>query len=183
MDLAMRAPSAEFRWVIFSGEEIRANESRAAARALISDQRRVAIEFKQFKGSYFPGSWSDIKDEMHRVSNGYVPDIIFTHRLDDRHQDHRVVAELTWHVFRDNLIFEYEIPKFEGDLGHPNFYARLATDLVEKKIAALLELFPSQRERGWFRAETFRGLLALRGVECNAPSGYAEAFQVRKLVL
>ena len=111
------------------------------------------------------------------------PDLIFTHRREDRHQDHRLLAELTWNAFRDHLILEYEIPKYEGDLGAPNFFVPLAEDVVRKKVAHLMEHFPSQREKPWFTAGTFEGLMRVRAVECNAKSGFAEAFHCRKAVL
>ena len=110
------------------------------------------------------------------------PDLILTHHVDDRHQDHRLIAELTWNTWRDNLIVEYEIPKFDGDLGRPNLFSPLTPAVVDAKIAALFECFSSQHDRQWFDQALFRGVMRLRGVECNAPTGYAEAFHARKQV-
>ena len=108
---------------------------------------------------------------------------MFTHRRDDEHQDHRTIAALTWNTFRDHLIAEYEIPKYEGDLGHPNVFVPLSAEHAERKVDLLIEHFGSQRNKRWFRPETFRGLMALRAVECNAESGSAEAFHARKIVV
>ena len=101
----------------------------------------------------------------------------------DEHQDHRTIAQLTWNTFRNHVIAEYEIPKFEGDLGHPNVFVPLDGETAERKVELLMQHFGSQRSKGWFRPETFRGLMALRSVECASASGWAEAFHVRKLVL
>ena len=109
------------------------------------------------------------------------PDLILTHRLEDRHQDHRLIAELTWNTFRDHFILEYEIPKYEGDLGHPNMFMPISAEIAARKIEMLMTCFPSQASRSWFRREVFQGHLALRGIECNAPSGSAEAFHARKI--
>ena len=111
------------------------------------------------------------------------PDLILTHNRLDAHQDHRLLAELTWNTFRDHLILEYEIPKYDGDLGQPNLFVPLESELCEKKVRYILEAFPSQQSKRWFRQDTFLSLMRLRGMECNAPSGYAEAFYCRKLTL
>ena len=120
---------------------------------------------------------------MEDLKSGWQPDVIFTHRREDAHQDHREVSRLTWTVFRNNLIFEYEIPKWDGDLGQPNVYSALTEELLDKKISLLLSGFGTQRSKDWFNAEVFRGLARLRGMECRAPEGYAEAFRVRKALL
>jgi LmbE family N-acetylglucosaminyl deacetylase len=109
--------------------------------------------------------------------------MIFTHRLDDRHQDHRLVAELTWQTFRDHLVLEYEIPKYEGDLGQPNLFVPLGEEFVARKLDMLMSSFPSQSGRSWFSRDVFQAHLRLRGIECNGPSGYAEAFHARKATL
>ncbi len=111
------------------------------------------------------------------------PDLVLTHRLEDRHQDHRTVAELTWQTWRDHLILEYEIPKYEGDLGQPNVYVPLTAEQARRKVRHLMRHFGSQRSKGWFSEATFRGLMALRGIECRAPDGQAEALHARKVVL
>ena len=111
------------------------------------------------------------------------PDLIFTHSRHDAHQDHRLLAELTWNTFRDHFILEYEIPKYDGDLGQPNLFVPLESELCEKKVRYILEVFQSQQSKRWFRQDTFFSLMRLRGMECNAPSGYAEAFHIRKVAI
>jgi LmbE family N-acetylglucosaminyl deacetylase len=134
-----------------------------------------------FRGSYFPQCWAELKDQFESLKDMIEPDLIFTHWINDRHQDHRIVAELTWNTFRDHRILEYEIPKFEGDLGLPNVFFPVSAEAVERKIRTLETCFPSQRERSWFRSDLFRGLMSIRGAECNAKSGFAEAFHGRKM--
>jgi LmbE family N-acetylglucosaminyl deacetylase len=182
-ELRARAPHLRFHWRIFSGDEIREAETRAAATALLGDEALVTLDVARFRSSYFPYAGAEIKLDIERLRAKVQPDLIFTHRLEDRHQDHRVVAELTWNAFRDHLILEYEIPKFEGDLGQPNVFVPAPREALQRKLEILTTCFPSQRNHAWFRPEVFSGLMALRGVECNASSGYAEAFHARKLVL
>ena len=136
-----------------------------------------------FRESYFPWEGAEIKERFEALKAEFEPDLILSHRLEDRHQDHRLVAELTWNTFRDHLVLEYEIPKYEGDLGHPSCYVPVERADAGRKVELLLEHFASQRKRAWFTEETFWGLLRLRGIECNAPEGYAEAFHARKWVL
>jgi LmbE family N-acetylglucosaminyl deacetylase len=133
--------------------------------------------------SYLPSQASEIKDHFERIKHRVEPSVIFTHRLEDRHQDHRLVAELTWQTFRDHLILEYEIPKYEGDLGHPNLFVPLEPSIVARKLDMLMTCFPSQRARAWFNRDVFQAQLRLRGIECNAPSGHAEGFYARKATL
>ena len=111
------------------------------------------------------------------------PDLVLTHTRDDLHQDHRLACELTWNTFRDHLILEYEVPKWDGDLGRPNLYVPLGDDVVADKLELVLRHFPTQSAKHWYDAETFRGLMRLRGLECASPSRYAEAFYAAKVVL
>ena len=182
MRLAAELPAAKFVWAIFAGEAERDVESRAAARALLPDGREPELRFHHFRASYFPAQYGELKDAFEALKDTQ-PDVIFTHHLHDRHQDHAVLAELTWNTFRSHQIFEYEIAKFEGDLGQPNCFFPLAEQTLEKKIAVLMKHFPSQQSRSWFTADTFRALARIRGVECNAPEKFAEAFHVRKFCL
>jgi LmbE family N-acetylglucosaminyl deacetylase len=181
LELQGRYPGVRFLWQVFSGEAGREAETRSAAARLLGGSCAVSVE--QFEASHFPHEWRAIKARFEQLKAEVRPDLIFTHFLADRHQDHRTIAELTWNTFRDHAVLEYEIPKFEGDLAHPNVYVPLAAATVERKIDTLMECFPSQRSRQWFDAELFRGHVRLRGVECNAPARYAEAFHGRKIVL
>lgn len=182
MALQARYPDARFDWVIFSSNAERENESRQAAASIHGDHAQVTVEVLQFRGSYFPYC-PEIKDHFEALKQRLDPTIVFTHCLDDRHQDHRVIAELTWNTFRDHLVFEYEIPKYEGDFAHPNVYVPLTADQATRKADMLMSCFPSQHSRSWFSRDVFLAHLRLRGIECNSSSGYAEALHARKMVL
>jgi LmbE family N-acetylglucosaminyl deacetylase len=181
-ELGKRFPRAQFHWVVLSGDEVREAETRDAA-ARIHGGAACEVEVARFRGSYFPAASAELKDHFEALKARLDPDLILTHRLEDRHQDHRVVAELTWNTFRSHTILEYEIPKYEGDLGLPNLYVPLPRAAVDEKVEMLMKCFPSQRQRAWFSEDLFRGHLRVRGVECNSPSGFAEALYARKLVL
>lgn len=181
--LLAERPGTYVRWIVFSADDEREREARASAAAFLSRAGSSDIEVHRFRESYFPFAGAEIKDEFERLRQLDNPDLVLSHRREDEHQDHRTVAELTWNTFRDHLIAEYEIPKYEGDLGHPNLFVPLSQETVELKIGLLMDHFGSQRNKRWFRQETFRGLLSLRGVECAAESGWAEGFHVRKLVI
>ena len=183
LELRQRYPGLRVVWKVFSGSEDRAAETRSAAAKLLGEGASYSVDVHQFRGSYFPFCGPDIKDAFETIKVQVTPDLIFTHFLGDRHQDHRVIAELTWNTFRDHAILEYEIAKFEGDLAQPNVYVPLTKANMERKVGTLMESFPSQHSRSWFDAELFRGHMRLRGVECNAPSRFAEAFHARKLRL
>lgn len=179
--LAREHPGARFLWAIFSREGVREQESRKAAQALLGS--RVEVRFFDFRGSYFPAQYEAIKDAMESLKSAVTPQLILSHHLGDRHQDHKVLAELTWNTFRSHLVWEYEIPKYEGDLGHPNLFLLCTPADLDLKVRTLMDCFPSQHSRTWFTPDTFRALARLRGIECAAPSGFAEAFHARKLTL
>jgi LmbE family N-acetylglucosaminyl deacetylase len=143
----------------------------------------MELRLGDFRDGHFPWQGSAIKDFVENLARGVQPDLVLTHYLDDRHQDHRTVSELTWNTFRDHLILEYEVMKYDGDLGSPNFYVPLTEELSRHKVGHLLEHFPSQRPRDWFNAESFEAIMRLRGIESRAPAGLAEAFYSRKAVL
>ena len=177
-------PGAEVRYVCFSATPERAVEARAAAAALAAGASRLTVDLHDFRDSFFP--WQDpvrIKETFGAIRKTFEPDVVFTHHRADLHQDHALVAQLTWTAFRDHLVFEYEIPKYEGDLGHPNVYVPLDDATARRKIDLVLRSYASQAGKGWFRAETFEAVLRLRGIECNARSGWAEAFHGRKILL
>lgn len=170
-------------WCVLSAKAARAEEARLSADAFLAGVRSKRIELAGFTDSYFPSESAAIKRWLEEIRATCRPDVILTHRGDDAHQDHREVSRLTWNAFRDHLILEYEIPKWDGDLSRPNAYMPLSEATIARKIELLLAHFGTQRAKDWFDAETFRGLARLRGMECRAPERYAEAFSVRKLRL
>jgi LmbE family N-acetylglucosaminyl deacetylase len=170
-------------WVVFSAAGPREQEARSSAAAFLSQAAANTLRVRSFRESYFPAAWSEIKEFFEEVRASFDPDLVFCHRREDLHQDHRVIAELTWNTFRNHLVLEYEIPKYEGDLGAPNVFVPLSRHHAERKVELLLQHFVSQAGRIWFRPDTFHGLMSVRGVECHAPEGRAEAFHARKLVL
>jgi LmbE family N-acetylglucosaminyl deacetylase len=181
--LIRRFPSIHIDWVVLSATGPRASEARSAARLFLKDAHTSRIRLHRFRDGFFPYEGAEIKKTFELLKGGPAPDLVLTHYRDDRHQDHRVVSDLTWNTFRDHWILEYEIPKFDGDLGSPNVFVELDDDTCRQKVNYLERSFGSQREKQWFTPETFMGLMRLRGVECRAPSGYAEAFFSRKAVL
>ena len=170
-------------WVVFSAPGIRESEARDSATRLLPDVRSLEVTVLEHRDGYFPEEWGGVKEALQAVTERVSPDLIFTHRGSDAHQDHRIVSELTRQLFRDHLVLEYEIPKYDGDLGRPNLFVSLAEATARRKAQHLLEAFPSQREKSWFTADTFLALSRLRGIECAAPSGHAEAFHARKILL
>ena len=180
--LTQQYPNCDLHWVVFSAPGARATEAQRAASVFAGKNSEHGPVLKQFQDGFMPFAGAEVKaafEEMKAIS----PDLIFTHYRNDAHQDHRLVAELTWNTFRDHLILEYEIPKYDGDMGQPSVFLPLESELCEQKIRYIMDSFASQRSKRWFQAETFRGIMRLRGMECNAPGGYAEAFYSRKLVL
>jgi len=168
-------PRLSFRWVVFSASGPRAEEAAKAADLFTAGCDKEVV-LKNYRDGFLPYSGAGVKDFFEELKGEVNPDLIFTHWNGDAHQDHRLISELTWNTFRDHLILEYEIPKYDGDMGRPNFFVPLEAALYEKKVDYLLETFPSQRARQWFDRETFLGLMRIRGMESNSPSGYAEAF-------
>jgi LmbE family N-acetylglucosaminyl deacetylase len=181
LELAAARPGLELTWVVLSGDDVRSGEARRSAEGLLGEAANLTIELYDHRERYFP-HLPELKERFDDLASRVAPHVVVAPRLEDRHQDHRTVAELVWQAFRDHLVLEYEIVKYEGDLGQPNLYVPLAAATVERKIAHLLAAYPSQADRRWFSEETFRSILRLRGVEANAVSGYAEAFTARKLV-
>lgn len=170
-------------WCVLSATGSRAAEAEASAEAFLAGASGSSIELAGFEDGFFPYQGAAIKAWLEALRDRTRPDLILTHRQGDAHQDHREVSRLTWNLFRDHLILEYEIPKWDGDLGQPNLYAPLPAAVLERKVELLLAHFGTQRSKDWFDAETFRGLARLRGMECRAPERYAEGFFVRKAQL
>jgi LmbE family N-acetylglucosaminyl deacetylase len=173
----------EVLWCVLSGAGNRECEAKASAADFLSGAERADIEVMDFRDGFFPEQGEAIKSWFEALKMRVDPDLILTHRREDAHQDHRAVCGLTWSTFRDHCILEYEIPKWDGDLGQPNVYVPIAADTIERKIDLLTMHFSSQRSKHWFDTETFRGLARLRGMECRAPENYAEALFARKLSL
>ncbi len=170
-------------WCVLAAVGARADEARASAEAFLVGAAAAKIELGDFQDGYFPYRGAGVKDWIEDLKRRTKPDVILTHRRDDAHQDHREVNKLTWNCFRDHIIFEYEIPKWDGDFGQPNAYMPIPAAILERKIELLHAHFGSQRSKDWFDAETFRGLARLRGMEARAPEHYAEGFFLRKAVL
>lgn len=180
--LAIQHPNCVLHWVVFSANGVRAKEAERAAALFAGSTSIRGPQIKNFKDGFMPYFGGEVKaafEELKEVS----PDLIFTHNRHDAHQDHRLLAELTWNTFRDHLILEYEIPKYDGDMGQPSVFVPLDAAICKKKVDSIMEAFQSQHDKRWFRPETFYSLMRLRGMECNSPSGYAEAFYGRKLRL
>jgi len=171
-----------FHWVVLNATGPRADEAAKSAELFTSGCEKEIV-LKDFRDGFLPYSGGKVKDFFEEVKSHVNPDLIFTHWHGDAHQDHRLASELTWNTFRNHLILEYEIPKYDGDMGRPNLFVPLETPLYEAKIDYLLRSFPSQSAKRWFDRETFLGLMRIRGMESNSPSGYAEAFHARKVLI
>jgi LmbE family N-acetylglucosaminyl deacetylase len=183
MRLAAEHPESIFHWVVFSSNAERENEARESAAAFLEKAGERHVEVNEFRESFFPYVGAEIKDRFEKLKSRVDPDLVLTHTREDLHQDHRLISELTWNTFRNHLILEYEIPKYDGDLGAPNSFVPLPRELARRKVDLLLEHFKSQANRDWFSADTFWAMLRIRGIECNASEGFAEAFYARKLTL
>jgi LmbE family N-acetylglucosaminyl deacetylase len=180
--LADQRPDIEFHWVVFNAIGVREKEARRGAE-LFAGQRLKGTIFKTFQDGFMPYAGAEVKTVFEKELKQLSPDLIFTHTRQDAHQDHRLISELTLNTFRDHLILEYEIPKYDGDLGQPSVFVPLEHKTYQEKVRRIMGTFQSQHVKRWFQPETFLSLMRLRGMECNAPSGYAEAFYGRKLVL
>ena len=175
-------PSAEVYWIVMGASGERGAEAVQSANLFLQNARRKEIVVKEFRDGYFPYVGAEIKDFFEDLKRKYLPDVILTHYRGDLHQDHRLISELTWNTFRSHLILEYEIVKYDGDLGAPNFFVHLTESVAQRKIRTILECFQSQKKKSWFTEDTFSSIMRLRGIESNAPSKYAEGFYCRKLV-
>ena len=175
--------NVDVRWIVFSSNVEREREARASADLFLKKARRKKVIVKRFRDGFFPYDGAKIKESLEKMRKDLNPDLIFTHYRDDRHQDHRVISDLTWNTFRRHLILEYEIPKYDGDMGSPNWFVPLKPKVCERKIKYICEMFKTQQVKGWLTEDTFLALMRLRGVECQAADKYAEAFYCRKLTL
>lgn len=170
-------------WCVLSAAGPRKSEARASAADFLAGVSSGRVETEEFRDGFFPSQSTQIKTWFEDLKTRVQPDVIFTHRKDDGHQDHRETNRLTWNTFRDHLILEYEIPKWDGDLGRPNLFVPLGEAAMARKAELLMRHFASQRSKHWFDEETFRGLARLRGMECRAPERYAEGFFASKLTI
>lgn len=182
LQLAVQYPGMVFHWVVFSAIGVREAEARCGA-SLFGGTAIRELVLKAFPDGFMPFVGAEVKAVFEELKKIVSPDLILCPWRKDAHQDHRLVSELTWNTFRNHLILEYEIPKYDGDLGQPNVFVPLQAELYQKKVQHILKAFPSQRSKRWFEESTFLSLMRLRGMECNAPSGHAEAFHCHKLVL
>lgn len=171
----------EVHWVVFSSSAARAAEAHASAVAFLEGVRSTVV-VRDHKDGYLPWAGAAIKEELEALKKELAPDLIFTHQRHDLHQDHRLVSELTWNTWRNHFILEYEIPKFDGDFGSPNFFSPLPTATLERKISLVVRHFASQAGKQWFTPDLFRAVARIRGMECAAPEALAEAFYCRKAV-
>jgi len=183
LKLGVEHPDCVFHWVVFSAIGVRAAEARHAAAQFVDPLRLKGPVLKTFPDGFMPFVGADIKPVFEELKRAVSPDLIFTHNRRDAHQDHRLISELTWNTFRNHLILEYEIPKYDGDMGQPSVFLPISLEMCEKKVRLIMDTFRSQCDKHWFQRETFLSLMRLRGMECNSPSGYAEAFYGRKLML
>jgi len=175
-------PDISIYWVVFGANEQRKEEALASAYALLKDVKNKTILIKDFRDRFFPYIGAEIKDFFDHFTKDVSPDLVLTHYHKDLHQDHRLISDLTWNAFRDHMILEYEIPKYDGDLGNPNFFVHLEPVIYQKKINHLIQYFKTQANKQWFTEETFSSILRLRGIQSNAPDKYAEGFYLRKAI-
>lgn len=170
-------------WVVFSADEKRKNEALSSANQYLETITDHEIFIMNYRDAFLSYSGLEIKEDFERIRSKIKPDIIFTHCRNDRHQDHRLLSDLTWNTFRNHLILEYEIPKYDGDLGNPNAFVAIKRETAEQKISLLMECFISQTGKHWFDEETFKSLMRIRGLECGSPTRYAESFYIRKCLI
>jgi LmbE family N-acetylglucosaminyl deacetylase len=182
LELQKRHGPLEISWVVFSAIGEREREARRSAERFTQGARVGQIVLEKFRDGYFPSQHSSLKERFEKLKS-IGADIVFTHQREDLHQDHRIISELTWNTFRDHLVLEYEIVKYDGGLGSPNFFVPVSAANCRRKVRLLMSGFGTQRSKGWFTPETFMATLRIRGVESRSPSGYAEAFYARKVVI
>ena len=182
LTLLSQHPKVNVYWQVFSSTPCRKQEAIAGAKRFTANASHLEIDVRDFRDGYLPYEGSAVKDAIEHTKSSFAPDIVFTHCRNDLHQDHRTVSELTWNTFRDHLILEYEIPKWDGDLGSPNTFVAIERVIADEKIAALQSIYNSQKKKSWFTDDLFLAILRIRGMESNSSSRLAEAFYVRKLV-
>jgi LmbE family N-acetylglucosaminyl deacetylase len=182
LELRQSGIPLKFNWVVFSAAGKRAEEAQASADLFTAGCEKQFV-VKEFRDGFLPYCAIEIKELFEDLKRQADFDLIFTHWQGDAHQDHHLISELTWNTFRNHLILEYEIPKYDGDMGRPNTFMPLSEASFQGKVSHLLQAFESQRSKRWFSRETFLGLMRIRGMECDSPTDYAEAFYSRKIIL
>lgn len=182
LKLTEENPDLEIWWVVFSASGVRNREAQESANDFLSLVKIREIRVASFRESYYPSEWPAIKEYLEEIKAKFDPEVVFTHYRNDRHQDHRVLSDLAWNTFRNHLILEYEILKYDGDLGQPNIFIPLSEELCNRKVELLLKHFETQSTKHWFTRDTFEAMLRIRGIECVSETGRAEAFYCRKLV-
>ncbi len=175
--------NAEFMWVVFCSNNVRAAEASNAASSFLTGTTKKKVIIRNERDGFLPYSAIDVKEFFEELKTKFSPDLIFTHYRDDRHQDHRLISDLTWNTWRNHMILEYEIPKYDGDLGSPNFFVPLSESFCAHKADLIVKSFPSQKSKHWFRPDTFLSLARIRGIESGAMESYAEGFYARKIVM
>ena len=178
--LAAERPQLEVLWVVFAATPERAAEARASACAFLEGVATTKVIVRDYRDGFLPYSGADVKGEFETLKRDFSPDLVLTHYREDRHQDHRLISDLTWNTWRDHFILEYEIPKYDGDFGSPNFFASLTASALERKVGLLTKHFPSQAAKPWFTPDLFKAVARIRGMECAAPESVAEGFYCRK---
>ena len=183
LQMTEQSKSLEFYWLVLCANPERTMEAQRSAKAFLARARKKTIVVKPFQDGFLPYLGSPIKECFEELKEAFTPDVIFTHCRHDLHQDHRLMCELTWNTFRDHLILEYEVPKYDADLRSPNFFVPLSDAQARKKVNNLMRYFTTQRNKRWFREELFYGLMRLRSTEAASPTHYSEAFYCRKALL
>jgi len=182
LSLQAQNPRCRFHWFILTSTPQRRIEAMEAVEALVEAPARGEIRILALRDGFLPAHVAEVKDEFEQVKRSTNVDLILTHHGQDRHQDHELASRVTWQTFRDHMIWEYEIPKYDGDLLTPNLYVPLPSERVARKLEVITRAFRSQQTKSWFKRENLEALMRLRGLESRAPSGYSEAFHCRKLL-
>ena len=181
--LARARNDLEVTWVVFAAQDERAREARASAELFLADAERADVQIHGYRDGFLPYVGGEVKEVFEALKDSFEPDLVLTHTRHDLHQDHRLLCELTWNTWRDHLILEYEIPKYDGDFAAPNVFVPIGAELAREKTQNVIELFASQKGKHWLDAELLLGVMRIRGMEARSPTGYAEAFTARKLSL
>jgi LmbE family N-acetylglucosaminyl deacetylase len=182
LSLQRQYPRCKIHWLVLTSVPTRRQEAMTAVRKFIRPSARGEVRIGTLPDGYLPAHFSEVKTQFEDLKRAIHPDLILTHHELDRHQDHSLISQITWQTFRDHMIWEYEIPKYDGDLLTPNMYVPLVSAVAARKVAMIVRTFSSQETKSWFSAENLLAAMRIRGLESRSPSGFAEAFHCRKLV-